>query len=135
LLKVAGWVGTAGALGLPLMHALAQALPLPPPAPGLNSTNSIQTSICSILDYVFTAAIILSIALVLIAAFKYMTASGDPEKLKSAHKTLMYVAVGLAVAILSRTIPILVGNFIGYGGPLNPCTGASAPPTGPAPHG
>lgn len=135
LLRAAGLIGVVGAVGLPLLHVLAQApLPLPPPATNISSAASIQSSACTVLNYVFTIAIILAIALVLVAAIKYMTASGDPEKIKSAHKILMYVAAGIAVAILSRTIPILVGSFMGYGGPLNPCSTA-APPSTSGSHG
>ncbi len=129
-LKTAGILAVIAAVGLPVVHALAVTpLPLPPVVNNINSGESVLGSICVILNYIFTAAIILSIALILVAAFKYMTASGDPEKLKSAHKAIMYVAVGIAVAILARTVPVIVGSFLGVqGAAVSPCGGGAAPP-------
>jgi hypothetical protein len=96
------------------------------PAPdqtGITDTGTIFDSICTVLNYVFTALIILAILFVLIAAFKYLTAGGDPEKVKAASKTLIFAAVAVAVGILAQAIPIIVGNFIGAGGGFQVCAG------------
>jgi len=83
---------------------------------GITDTGSIFDTVCIILDYIFTGLIILAIIFVLIAAFRYLTAGGDPEKVKAASKTLIYAAVAVAVGILAQAIPIIVGNFLGVGG-------------------
>lgn len=88
---------------------------------GITDTNTIFQSICTILNYVFTGLIILAILFVLIAAFRYLTAGGDPEKVKTASKTLIYAAVAVAVGILAQAIPIIVGNFLGAGSGFNVC--------------
>jgi hypothetical protein len=134
LLKLSGAFAAIAAVGLPIVHALAaKPLPLPGVVDNINSGESVLDSICVVLNYLFTAAIILSIALILIAAFRYITASGDPEKLKSAHKTLMYVAIGIAVAILARTIPVIVASFLGLeAGDVSPCGGTSSGSEGKA---
>lgn len=105
----------------PVTVSFAQVQPAPIPIPGgqdtgIQDTDSIFATICIILDYIFTALIILAIIFVLIAAFKYLTAGGDPEKVKAASKTLIYAAVAVAVGILAQAIPIIVGNFLGVGG-------------------
>ena len=70
--------------------------------------------LCPILDYLFTIALIIGIVMALVAAFKYLTSGGDPNKVTEAHKTLTYAAVGLAVAILAGSLPILVGSLLGW---------------------
>ncbi len=108
--------------------ALAQ-IPQPPQVINLptsdqtsiTDTGTIFQSVCTVLNYVFTALIILAILFVLIAAFKYLTAGGDPEKVKAASKTLIFAAVAVAVGILAQAVPIIVGNFIGAGSGFNVC--------------
>ena len=56
--------------------------------------------------------ITLSVILILYAAFLYVTAAGDSEKVKQAHQTIIYAIVGIAVAIISWGIPNLVGYFL-----------------------
>lgn len=134
-IRIAIVIGLIGVVGLPLTSAFAQ-LPLPGVVQPVQDTGKVMDLICLILSWIFTAAIVLSIVIVLMAAFKYMTAAGDPEKLKTAHKMLMYVAVGVAVAILARTIPILVGSFFGQGpGGLSPCPGGASSTSPPPPGG
>ncbi len=49
----------------------------------------------------------------LFGAYKYLTSSGDEQKVSSAHKTLTYAAVGIAVAILAAGFPNLVSFIVG----------------------
>ena len=75
------------AFALPAL-ALAQVQPAPITAPGnINNINQITSSsgvICTIINWFFWLLIVLTIIFVLVAAFKYLTAGGDPEKVKSA---------------------------------------------------
>lgn len=68
-------------------------------------------SICTAVDWIFTFLIIIAIIFVLIAAFKYLTAAGDPEKVKAASHNLIYAAVAVAVGIVAQGVPLIVGNF------------------------
>ena len=56
--------------------------------------------------------ITLRVILIIYAAFLYVTAAGDSEKVKKAHQTIIYAVVGIAVAILSWGVPNLVGSFL-----------------------
>jgi hypothetical protein len=119
-------IGVLGLILAPVAFAQIQQPPdvitLPGPHDtGITDTHTIFQSICTILNYVFTGLIILAILFVLIAAFRYLTAGGDPEKVKSASKTLIYAAVAVAVGILAQAIPIIVGNFLGAGSGFNVC--------------
>jgi formate-dependent nitrite reductase membrane component NrfD len=59
----------------------------------------------------FTFLIVLAIVFVLVAAFKYLTAAGDPEKVKSASHTLIYAAVAVVIAILAKGVPLIIGSL------------------------
>lgn len=69
--------------------------------------------VCTGLRWLFTAAIIFSIILALVAAFDYMRSAGDAAMVKKATNRLVFVAIGVAIAILARTLPVLVGTVIG----------------------
>jgi|GEM_PF-3298205 len=105
-------------------------LALPKKVDTLSDSKPIIDFLCNtVLSWIFTAAIIFSILMVLIAAFRYMTSSGDPAKVKLASNTLVFTAIGIAVAILARTLPILVGSIVAGQVTLDPCPAGTTPPT------
>ena len=106
----------AASLLFPLA-AFAQ-IPAPPvsaPVSGINSSGAVQSSVCTVINWIFYVVIVVAVIMVLVAAFKYLTAAGDPDKVKSASHTLLYAAVAILVAILAKAFPSLVGSFIGSG--------------------
>lgn len=99
-----------------------------PPVIATASGNTLLAFICvTVFRWVFTAAIVLSIALIMIAAFRYVTSAGEPAKIQKANQTLIFVAIGIAVAILARSLPILVGSLVSKDLNLDPCTAQTAP--------
>ena len=78
---------------------------------GPQTVSDLGTIVCKAIGWIFTFLIITAIIFVLIAAFKYLTAAGDPEKVKSASHTLIYAAVAVAVALLAKGIPVIVGTI------------------------
>ncbi len=83
------------------------------PQANISSMSGVLTSLCSIFTWIFILLLILAGIFILIAAFKYLTASGDPEKVKAAGTMLIYTAVAVGVALLARAIPFVVANFLG----------------------
>ncbi len=55
---------------------------------------------------------ILGILVMLYAAFLYMTAGGDEEKIGSAKRTLIYGLVGVGIAIIAFGVFGLVTSFL-----------------------
>ena len=129
-LKEFGLYVAPAAVGL-IAPVIALAVGLPAPAgvtipSQLNDVSQIfgttaQGIICSILLWVFWLLIVLVILFVLIAAFKYLTSGGEPEKVKAASHMLLYAAVAVVVALLAKGLPTLVGNFVGGGTPGTVC--------------
>ncbi|MGC9598844.1 MAG: hypothetical protein ABSE18_00450 [Minisyncoccia bacterium] len=105
------------ALGLPLV-ALAFTNPAPGPAPtspitGISQISGSSGLLCTIINWLFYLLIILAIIFVFVAAFKYLTAGGDPEKVKSAGSTLLYAVIAVVIALIAKGIPLIVSSFLG----------------------
>ena len=77
--------------------------------------------LCVIINWIFYLLIVLTIIFVLFAAFKYLTAGGDAEKVKAAGSILLYAVVAIVIALLAKGIPLIVSSFIGGGLSLNVC--------------
>ena len=110
------------ALVLPAM-AFAQNLPLPVapvttnvPQGNITSMQSVLQMLCTVFAWAFYFLIVLAVIFIIVAAFKYLTAAGDPEKVKSAGTMLIYTAVAIVVALLARAIPLIIGSFLGANG-------------------
>jgi hypothetical protein len=106
------------ALAFPVL-ASAQITNAPISAPSnINNISQITSSagiICIAINWIFWLLIVLTIIFVLVAAFKYLTAAGDPEKVKSASHTLLYAAIAVVVALIAKGLPLIVSSFIGGG--------------------
>lgn len=67
-----------------------------------------QAVVKSILDTVFIWLGIIAVIVIIIGGVLYMTAQGDPAKITTAKKAILYAVIGLVVALLSFAIV----NFI-----------------------
>lgn len=93
-----------------------------PPSAQINSLQGVLNLVCLGFDYAFWFLIALAVVFGIIAAFKYLTGSGNPESVKSANSTLLYAAIAVAVALLARGIPLIVASFFTTsGGTLTSC--------------
>jgi uncharacterized membrane protein len=61
----------------------------------------------------FLILLTLAIIFIIIAAYKYLTAGGDESKVSSAHKTLIYALVAIAVGLLAQGLVYLVAELVG----------------------
>ncbi|MBI2888935.1 MAG: hypothetical protein HYY10_03360 [Candidatus Liptonbacteria bacterium] len=67
-------------------------------------------------DRMFELLIVLSIIMIMVAAYKYLTAGSDAEKVTSAHKTITWAAVAIVVALLAKGFPAIVRSVFGDSG-------------------
>ena len=105
------------ALAAPLA-ASAQITPPPITAPSsiANINQVLQAvNVCAIVNWAFWLVIVFSIIFTLVAAFRYLTAGGNPERVKAAGSTLLYVVVGIVVALIAKGFPLLISSFFGAG--------------------
>ena len=107
-MKKIKYLGVILAVQLVPAIALAQ---VRPPAVNLTRTNILYL-LNTILTWVDMAIFIIGILIILYAAFSYMTAAGDEEKIGKAKRTFIYGLVGIGVAILAFGIWELVASFL-----------------------
>lgn len=120
---------------IPVAFAQAGPLPLPTQVSSLQTSSNIISFICTVVfSWLFTIAILLSVVLVLIAAYRYLTSAGDPGKVKLATNTIIYAAIGIAVAMLARSLPFIVEQLVPGQADVNACRTTEAaipqPPVG-----
>jgi hypothetical protein len=63
-------------------------------------------------NWMFIALLLTAVGFVLYAAYKYLTAGGDPAKIGEATSALIYAAVATAVALIAGAIPLLVQQLV-----------------------
>ncbi|MBI5220917.1 MAG: hypothetical protein HY978_03760 [Candidatus Liptonbacteria bacterium] len=84
------------------------------PPPLFSSLDAfMNTVVYGALSWLFTFAIIIGVGCILLAAFKYMMARGNPEEVSKAHQILIWSSVGLGVAILAKGVPCIIASFLG----------------------
>lgn len=101
--------------------------PPPPPLPGGSGgsgpiSNAPQSGITSVADIfglikdlfniLFWLLILLSSVFIIYAAFTYLTASGDPEKIKKANRMIIYAVIAILVGTVAWAIPTVICNFL-----------------------
>lgn len=66
----------------------------------------------TIAKWIYTIILVLSVIMILFAAFSYLTAGGDQAKVKKASQMLIYAVVGIVVAILAFSISSIVTGIV-----------------------
>jgi len=79
----------------------------------ISTVQQLINLLCVTFGWMFYGLIALSLIMIVVAAFNYTTAGGEAEKVSKANKMILYAAVGIAVALLAKGIPLIVANFIG----------------------
>lgn len=76
--------------------------------------------ILNILSYVLSAAYVvfyaLAVIFLLLAGFGYLTANGDPGKIKKASSKLIYGVIGVGVGLLASGVKAIIKSFLSKGG-------------------
>ena len=93
-------------LALPVValgQAAAPASTVPP-----YTGNQMLTILGNFTDWLFTILLIVAVIFLIIAAFAFITASGDPDKVAKARNFVLYALIGVAVAVGARGLVALV---------------------------
>ena len=76
--------------------------------------------LCPIFDNLFSIFMVVSVLMILWAAFTYMRAQDDAEKVTQATKTITYAAVGIIVALIAKSFPDIIATV--FGSSAAPCS-------------
>lgn len=106
-------------LALPPLLAHAQNPPTPMPtstassSPLYQNIGDVACALTDIFTVIFTGAMIISAFIVLIAGIRYITGQGDSKKVGEVHQTLLWAAIGVAVALFAKGFPFLIATIVG----------------------
>jgi len=67
----------------------------------------------NIINFIFTIAVILAPILLVIAGVIFMTAAGDPGKVKTARSMMLWTIVGFGVILISKGLVSVLKNILG----------------------
>lgn len=98
-------------LALPLMAA-AQVERVNPVEVKGDPLDQILGIIKTLTTWLLTALITVAVIFVIIAAYKYLTAAGDPEKVKKAGNMIIYAAVAIGIGLLAKVITTLAEQLV-----------------------
>ena len=79
---------------------------------GPSTVGGVVDIIRQVVRWVYIIFFIIAVLLIIFAAFTYLTAGGDPEKVAEAKNRLIYAAVAIAVAFLAVGFEVIVRNFL-----------------------
>ncbi len=85
--------------------------------PGVNPTGPSTVGglidvIRAVVRWVYIIFFVLAVLFILFAAFSYLTAGGDAEKVDKAKSQIIYAAVAIAVALLAVGFEVIIRNFL-----------------------
>lgn len=66
-------------------------------------------------NWLFTGLIIFSVVMLIVAAYKYLFSGGSEEGTSSARQTIIYATIALAVGMIAKGVPALVGSLLKSG--------------------
>tara|TARA_Y100000310_G_scaffold311535_1_gene357873 strand:+ start:112 stop:483 length:372 start_codon:yes stop_codon:yes gene_type:complete len=70
------------------------------------------TRIQLIANWVFGIFLAISLIFIIVGAFQFVTAGGDPAKVSEARQKLMYAVIGIAIGLLVLGIPAIIRNIV-----------------------
>jgi len=87
----------------------------------VSDVNNLGTGLfCPIEDWMFWILLAVAIIMIFWAAYLYVTAGDDTEKVHKGTRTITYAAIAIVVALLAKGFPLLVGSLYGQGSMTSP---------------
>lgn len=77
------------------------------------SKNNIVELITAVIDFIFYVTLPITGIMILVAAFFFITAAGEPEKINAAKKLIIYAVIGLFIVFLAKAFVITFTAIIG----------------------
>lgn len=69
--------------------------------------------LCTLFGWLFMGVMFVAVVYIVLAAYNYLTASGDGKKVEKANHMLLYAVIGVIVAVLARNIPKIAASIVG----------------------
>ena len=82
---------------------------------------SFEELIDAIINFIFWVAMAIVPIMIVVAAFYFLTSGGDPEKIRTAKKIILYTFIGLFIIFLAKGIVAIIKQILEGGGPGPGC--------------
>jgi phosphoglycerol transferase MdoB-like AlkP superfamily enzyme len=78
----------------------------------IKTPEAIFEILAGILRYAYTIFFIVAVIFILVAAFNFLTAKDNPEKIKGARSQILWAAVAIAIALISVGVARIIQEFL-----------------------
>ena len=78
----------------------------------IQSVEGVISALTTAITWFQNILLILAVLAVLYAAFIYITARGDEDKVGTAKKALLYAAIGIAIVLLAYSVRPILEQFL-----------------------
>ena len=75
-------------------------------------TKSFEELTDAIINFIFLVAIVIVPIIIIVAAFYFLTSGGDPEKIRTAKKIILYTFIGLFIIFLAKGIVAIIKQIL-----------------------
>ena len=65
------------------------------------------------MNWLFAFLLIVAVIFIFLAAFSYMTAAGDPEKMGKAKSKLIYAIIAIVIALVAKGVQLILRDVLG----------------------
>ena len=104
--------------------------PLGTGATDIKTASGVVGIIITIVQWTYTIFFVIAVFMILMAAYTYLTAQAEPEKIKNATNQIVWASIAIAVALLAVSISMIVKSIVSpSGGGTN--NGQTSPQVGP----
>ena len=103
---------TATLAALPMAGLAQTGFPPVQTQVNVRSLNDITQIIVNLVNWVMGLFFVVAVLFLFWAAYLYLSAEGDPEKLTKAKDQLIYSVVAIAVALLAGSVRYIVENIL-----------------------
>ena len=85
----------------------------PPPPTSITSVSAVTNVLSRIVGFMQVLLFAAAGVFIVLAAFQYLTAGGDEEKVKEARQKLVYAMIAIAIGLVATGIGSVVKDVIG----------------------
>lgn len=79
---------------------------------GFSNNAEAGSMVTNLIQWVIGMGGVVAVIFVVVGAFSYMTANGDPTKLQKAKTTILYAIIGLVIVALAEVLVAFISNLV-----------------------
>lgn len=77
---------------------------------------SFEDLIDSLINFIFWISIAIAPLMIIIAGFYWLTAAGDPDRVKTALNIIKWTVIGFAIILFAKGLVAIISHVLGGGG-------------------